>query len=61
MYAFVLRMVRRALLGATGVCGVALVVAISRDDVPDTATFGLLLALCLAGLAVKTADKRPTA
>lgn len=60
MLAALLRFCRRASAIGAAFTGFELWIAISRGDSGGVALYALLFTLCVIGLAVKTADKRPT-
>jgi ABC-type multidrug transport system permease subunit len=57
----VLHIVKIALSAGAAFTGIALVISIQRDHVSGAALYGLLLLMCVVGLLIKPADKRPTA
>jgi hypothetical protein len=58
--AWLLLWLRRALIAGVAFTGVAFVGFVRSGDVDGAALYGLLCALCVLGLLVKTADKRST-
>jgi len=61
MIAFLLFWLHRAMLLGVGFTGLFLGIAVHRGDTGGAVLYGLLFVLCLVGLTVKAADKRPTA
>lgn len=59
--ALILNVVRVALCAAIAFTGIALAVSIHRDHVAGALLYGVLLAMCIGGLLLKPADKRPIA
>jgi hypothetical protein len=60
MLAALIRWLRTALYLGVGFTGVQLWFAIGHDNVGGAALYGLLLALCVLGLTVKSANNRTT-